>query len=105
MTAQGMTDAFRDAELCAGALDEWLAGRRPFDAAMEAYQSTRDARVGPMYEFTCQFASFTPPTPQMQQLFASMTGNQASMDGFAQVLAGVLSPVEFFSADGAATSH
>jgi 2-polyprenyl-6-methoxyphenol hydroxylase-like FAD-dependent oxidoreductase len=105
MTAQGMTDAFRDAELCAEALDEWLSGRRPFDAAMGAYQSARDARVGPMYEFTCQFASFTPPTPEMQQLFARMTGNQAAMDGFAQVVAGVLSPVAFFSEGAGAGAH
>jgi 2-polyprenyl-6-methoxyphenol hydroxylase-like FAD-dependent oxidoreductase len=99
MTAQGITDGFRDAQLCAAALDEALSGARPFDVAMEAYQSTRDEHVLPMYEFTCQFASFTPPTPEMQQLFAAVHGHQQAMDGFARVIGGVTSPAEFFSPD------
>ena len=97
ITAQGISDAFRDAELCANALDECFSGARPFDAAMAAYQSARDAQVLPMYEFTCQFASFTPPTPEMRQLFGAIHGNQTAMDGFALVIAGVTSPAEFFS--------
>ena len=50
-----------------------------------------------MYEFTCEFASFTPPSLEKQQFLAAIHGNQAGMDGFAQVFAGVTSPVEFFS--------
>ena len=42
ITAQGIQDAFRDAELCAGALDEALSGARPFDEAMADYQRARD---------------------------------------------------------------
>ena len=57
ITAQGMHDAFRDAELCATALDETFSGARPFDAAMGAYQATRDQQVLPMYELTTQFAT------------------------------------------------
>ena len=34
ITAQGMLDAFRDAETCAGALDQAFTGARPFDEAM-----------------------------------------------------------------------
>ena len=64
---------------------------------MSAYQSTRDQHVLPMYEFTCQFASFTPPTPEQQQLFGAIHGNRQATDGFAQVFAGVTSPAEFFS--------
>ncbi len=99
MTAQGISDAFRDAELCANALHESLDGARAFDEAMGAYQSTRDTQALPMYEFTCQFASFTPPTPEMQQFFAAAHGNQAAMDGFARVFGGVTSPAEYFSED------
>lgn len=96
ITAQGIADAFRDAELCADALHESFSGVRSFDAAMGAYQSTRDRSL-PMYEFTCQFASFTPPTPEQQQLFAAIHANQEASDGFAQMFAGVTSPAEFFS--------
>jgi flavin-dependent dehydrogenase len=97
ITAQGISDAFRDAELCANAIDEAFGGARTFDEAMSAYQRTRDEQVLPMYEFTCQFASFSPPTPEMQELFGAMRGNQEAMDGFARVFAGVTSPAEFFS--------
>jgi 2-polyprenyl-6-methoxyphenol hydroxylase-like FAD-dependent oxidoreductase len=97
ITAQGIQDAFRDAELCAAALDESLSGARPFAVAMGTYQSTRDQHVLPMYEFTCQFASFTPPSPEMQQLLGAVHGNQDAMNGFARVMAGVTSPAEFFS--------
>jgi 2-polyprenyl-6-methoxyphenol hydroxylase-like FAD-dependent oxidoreductase len=98
ITAQGMHDAFRDAELCVTALDEWFSGARPFDAAMGHYQNTRDQQVLPMYEFTTQLATLEPPPPELQQLLAAMDGNQEAMDGFARVIAGVISPAEFFSA-------
>jgi 2-polyprenyl-6-methoxyphenol hydroxylase-like FAD-dependent oxidoreductase len=97
ITAQGIQDAFRDAELCARALDEAFSGVRLFDLAMGDYQSARDAHVLPMYEFTCQFATLEPPPPEMQQLLAAIHGNQEAMDGFARTVAGVTSPAEFFS--------
>jgi 2-polyprenyl-6-methoxyphenol hydroxylase-like FAD-dependent oxidoreductase len=45
ITAQGMHDAFRDAELLATALDETFSGARPFAAAMSDYQATRDTHA------------------------------------------------------------
>jgi len=97
MTAQGINDAFRDSELCANALDEAWSGRRTFDEAMADYQARRDRQVRPLYEFTCDFASFTPPTPEKRQLMGAIHGNPEAMDGFARVIAGVTSPTEFFS--------
>ena len=97
ITAQGITDAFLSAERCAGALTQSLSGAGSFDAAMTAYQSARDEHARPIYDFTCQFASFTPPTPEMRQLLGAVHGNQAAMDGFAQMFSGVTSPAVFFS--------
>jgi flavin-dependent dehydrogenase len=97
ITAQGITDALRDAELCANALDESFSGTRSFDDAMGEYQSTRDQHVLPMFEFTCQLATLEPPPPEMQHLLGAVHGNQEAMDGFARVNAGVTSPAEFFS--------
>ena len=97
ITAQGITDAFRDAELCATALDESLDGRRPFDVAMAAYQEARDAQVMGIYEFTTQLATLEPPPPEMQQLLGAVHGNQDAMDAFAGVAAGTVSPGEFFA--------
>ncbi|MEU9305942.1 NAD(P)/FAD-dependent oxidoreductase, partial [Streptomyces sp. NPDC048269] len=81
ITAQGIQDAFRDAELCARAVDETLTERRPFDEAMRNYQEARDARVREMYEFTADFANLDPPTPEMQQMFGAIAQRQETMDG------------------------
>jgi 2-polyprenyl-6-methoxyphenol hydroxylase-like FAD-dependent oxidoreductase len=99
ITGQGIMDAFLDAELCAGAVDRALSGTRPFEAAMIEYQRTRDARVKPMYEFTCQLATLEPPPPELQQLFGAIHGNQKAMDDFARMNAGTISPAEFFAPD------
>ena len=61
------------------------------------YQRERDARVLPMYEFTCQLATLAPPPVETQQLFGAIHGNQAAMDAFVQMNAGTISPAEFFS--------
>jgi 2-polyprenyl-6-methoxyphenol hydroxylase-like FAD-dependent oxidoreductase len=99
ITGQGIMDAFHDAELCAGALDNAFSGTRPFDSAMSEYQRTRDARVKAMYEFTCQLATLEPPPPEMQQLFGAVHGNQKAMDEFARMNAGTISPAEFFASE------
>lgn len=101
ITGHGIHDAFRDAELCAAALDESFSGARPFEVAMGEYQSTRDEQVLPMYELTTEIATLQPPPPEMQQVLGAVHGNQDAMDGFAQVMAGVTSPAEFFSEENA----
>lgn len=97
ITAQGITNAFHDAERCANAIDAWLSGSTPYEDAMSAWHRERDAAVLPMYEFTSQLATLEPPPPQMQQLFAAMQGNQQAMDGFVSVISGAVSPVDYFS--------
>ena len=64
---------------------------------MSEYQETRDRHVMPMYEYTAEVARFEPPPPEQQQLMSAMSGNQAALNGFAQVFAGVTSPADFFS--------
>lgn len=99
ITAQGITDAFRDAELCATAIDEAFGAGRSFDVAMTGYQQTRDAQVLAIYDFTTQLATLEPPPPEMQQLLGAVYGNQEAMDGFASVAAGTVSPAEYFGPD------
>jgi 2-polyprenyl-6-methoxyphenol hydroxylase-like FAD-dependent oxidoreductase len=100
ITAQGIQDAFRDAELCVRALDEALSGRRAFPDAMAAYQAERDEHVLPMYELTAQIASLEPPPPELQQILEAAHGNQEAMDAFARLNAGVISPRDFFMRAG-----
>lgn len=97
ITSQGIVDAFRDAELCAMALDETFSGVCSFEVAMASYQSARDQHVLPMYEFTTQLATLQPPPPELAQLLGAVHGNSEAMDAFARVNAGVMSPAEFFS--------
>ena len=101
ITAQGISDAFRDAELLVTALDEWLSGIRAFEIAMGGYQSARDRHVQAIYEFTCQFAMLAPPPPEMRQLLGAVHGNPDAMNGFVRVISGVVSPAEFFSKENA----
>ena len=96
ITAQGISDAFRDAELCVTALDNTFAGRTTFEAAMAAYQQARDDQVLPIYEFTTQLATMEAPPVEMQQLLGAMRADQAAMDDFASITAGTISPAEFF---------
>jgi 2-polyprenyl-6-methoxyphenol hydroxylase-like FAD-dependent oxidoreductase len=102
ITAQGMSDAFRDAELCATALDEVFSGARSYEDAMSGYQQTRDARVLPIYEFTTQLATLEAPPMEMQQLLGAVHGNQDAMDAFVSLTAGTVSPVEFFDPENIA---
>ena len=96
ITAQGISDAFCDAEMCSTALDEVFTGARPFADAMSDYQQARDAQVLPIYDFTTQLATLEPPPPEMQQVLGAVYGNRDAMDAFVSVVAGTVSPVEFF---------
>ena len=88
MTAQGMSDAFIDVDALTTALDDGWSGRRPLDVALAEYQSSRDERARPMYDFTCQLATLEPPPPHMQQLFAALHGNQEATNQFFSALTG-----------------
>ena len=68
ITAQGITDAFLDAERCTDAVHRWLGGGKEFDEVMGAWHRERDAKDMPIYEFTAQLATLELPPPEMQQL-------------------------------------
>jgi 2-polyprenyl-6-methoxyphenol hydroxylase-like FAD-dependent oxidoreductase len=94
-TAQGMSDAFLDAESLTVALDDWLTGRRPFAEALADHERARDERTRPMFDFTLQFASFDPPTDDDVALFEAIASDPSASDDFASVMAGTM-PVEAF---------
>ena len=96
ITAQGISDAFRDSERCSTALDEVFTGARSFDDALAEYHSSRDTHALAIYEFTTQLATLEAPPVELQQLLGAVYGNQGAMDSFASIIAGTVSPVEFF---------
>jgi flavin-dependent dehydrogenase len=95
VTAQGITDAFRDAELITGALDDTFTGRRPQSEALAEYERTRDASTRPMFDLTCQLASNDPPSDEEAELFALIASRADAAEDFVSVLAGTM-PVEAF---------
>jgi 2-polyprenyl-6-methoxyphenol hydroxylase-like FAD-dependent oxidoreductase len=88
ITAQGITDAFLDAELLADAIT---------GDDLPGYQARRDARAMPFYQMTLGIASLQPPDEQMIQLVMGIAGKQEAMDAFTRLNSGVTSPAEFFA--------
>ncbi len=62
ITGLGITDAFRDAELLADAIDDGFAGHRPLDEALAGYEQRRNEIAEPLYDFTLQLLSGEPPS-------------------------------------------
>ncbi len=96
-TAQGISDAFRDAENLAEGLDSVFSGSRPFDDAMSDYETTRNETVTPLYELTWQLATLQPPPPEMQQLMGALPGNQEQTDRFFGMVCGTIPVPDFFA--------
>ena len=88
ITAQGISDAFIDADALSAALDEGWSGRRPLTEALAGYHASRDRRAKPMYDFTCHLATLDPPAPPLPDLFGALRGNQQAIDEFFSALTG-----------------
>jgi 2-polyprenyl-6-methoxyphenol hydroxylase-like FAD-dependent oxidoreductase len=97
ITAQGISDAFRDAELLADALDAGFAGARPLDEALGEYERIRNEDTRGLYELTYDLASLAPPPPEQQALFGALRENEHESGRFFGVIAGTVRPDEFFA--------
>jgi 2-polyprenyl-6-methoxyphenol hydroxylase-like FAD-dependent oxidoreductase len=62
LTGHGMSDAYRDAELLATALDQALCGDDP-DTALARYQRQRDRALRRVFDLTVALAGY-PPVPE-----------------------------------------
>jgi flavin-dependent dehydrogenase len=98
ITAEGITDAFRDAELLASAIDDALSGRAAEADALSGYERARNEAAMPIYELTAQLATLEPPPPEMQALLGSLQGDQDGIDRFLGTIAGTVPIPEFFGA-------
>ncbi len=96
-TGQGISFAFRDAELLTDAIAAGFSGRKPIEVALAAYQRERDRAALPMYRLTLQLASFAPPSVAQQVLFTSLMGQPAEIERFFGVISGTVPIQEFFS--------
>jgi len=96
-TGQGITDAFRGADLLATAVDAGFSGRQSLTSALVDYEQRRNAAVMPMYEFTYKLARLEAPTPEEQRLFGALRENQYEAERFLSTIAGSVSIPEFFA--------
>lgn len=82
VTGHGMSDAFRDAELLARAIDRALSGED--DAvALAAYHAQRDHSVAEIFELTCRLASY----PALSEFVDLQKQLSAAIESEAQMLA------------------
>ncbi len=89
ITAQGIGNALRDAELLADAVMASLSGSKPLDASLAEYHRRRDAASRAMYDFTTNLAALNAPRVADQRLLASLQGRPAEIDRFLGVFAGI----------------
>ncbi len=99
ITAQGISDAFIDAEMLAQALETWLSGEGTFEELLAAHESARNERVRPMFEFTTQLAALEPPPAEMRALFGALRGNQDATNAFLSAITGAIPLTDFMSPD------
>lgn len=91
-----LSDAFRDAELLADAIDEGFSGRQPIGAALAGYERQRNRAVRAMYWFTCYFAAHQ-QQPGGLRLLDALRGNQAETNRLFRMLPGTTPVTSFFS--------
>jgi flavin-dependent dehydrogenase len=99
INARGISDAFRDAELLANALDEGFLGRNPMDKALAAYEQQRNEAALPQYKDTCSSAAFNPIPPSAYTFRAAIRDDQELVDRFMGVQFGTVNGEEFYGSE------
>jgi flavin-dependent dehydrogenase len=90
VTAQGISDAFRDADALAEAIDGGLSAREDLDQALAGYQRDRDVATEAMYGWTLVSVKFAPDQettraflgqvasdPELSQIFVNLNAGQS----------------------------
>jgi flavin-dependent dehydrogenase len=94
----GISDAFRDAELLAAAIDDGFSERRPLDEALAEYERQRNEAVTESYEAACKAAALPSVTPRTIEFMAALKENPVEVDRFFRIGKEVPSS-EFYSAE------
>lgn len=94
---EGITDAFRDAELLADALDVGFSGRQPLEVALADYERQRNEVAMPVYELVNQAAALEVPSAEQMQLFHALRENPTDTSRFFGTISQVVPVSEFFA--------
>jgi 2-polyprenyl-6-methoxyphenol hydroxylase-like FAD-dependent oxidoreductase len=97
ITAQGISDAFIEAEMLVETISGGLSDSGALEDRLAAHESARNERVRPMYEFTTQLATLEAPPPEMQALFGALRVNQDATNAFLSAITGAIPLPEFMS--------
>jgi 2-polyprenyl-6-methoxyphenol hydroxylase-like FAD-dependent oxidoreductase len=97
ISAQGMTNALRDASYLAGAVVAGLGGSRPLADALRDHQCRRDRAIRGVYDFTLGLAAFLAATPAQRLFLGAVAADQQETDRFLGAFTGILPPEQYFS--------
>lgn len=97
ITAQGITDAFRDAELLAEAIDAGFSSGMRMEDALARYEEQRNTATMAMYELTNQFAILQPPPMEAQMLMGALMHDEEQRNRYFGVMAGTVQIPDFFA--------
>jgi flavin-dependent dehydrogenase len=97
ITGLGISDAFRDAELLADALDSGFSGRAPMDTTLADYERKRNDASKPFYDLTLDTARMEPLRVEQVELLRALQRNPSAASQFFGVLTMAISPADFFS--------
>jgi 2-polyprenyl-6-methoxyphenol hydroxylase-like FAD-dependent oxidoreductase len=99
LSAQGITNALRDADRLAGAVVAGLGGARRLTAALADHHRDRDRAVRGMYDFTVGLTRFRPPSLAQRLLFEALQGRPAEIERFLGAFAGI-TPIDAYLSAG-----
>jgi 2-polyprenyl-6-methoxyphenol hydroxylase-like FAD-dependent oxidoreductase len=97
-TGFGMTDAFTSADALADALQRFLTGEQPSDAALADYQRWRDAETSAGWDLTLKAASLLPVSPRTESRLADAAGRSAEVTRIIGALGGAIPVGDVFPA-------
>jgi 2-polyprenyl-6-methoxyphenol hydroxylase-like FAD-dependent oxidoreductase len=96
-SAQGISDAFRDAAAVSRNIIDGLAGGTLHDC-LATFEAEREQATRAMCELTYQMSDLgTPPPSEMLALYRAIAADQATTDRFFGVLAGTIPVATFFA--------
>jgi 2-polyprenyl-6-methoxyphenol hydroxylase-like FAD-dependent oxidoreductase len=102
ITAQGITNALRDADRLSAAVVAGLGGARPLTAALADHHRGRDAAIGAMYDFTVGLTRFRGLNAVQRALFTAIAARPAEIERFFGAFAGITPIDRYLSVGNAA---
>ena len=96
IAAQGISDAFRDADLLADAIDAGLTGAASMEEALAGFASERDDEALPWYRWTQQLGRLEELTAPARAILEGIAADRRLADRYCGLTAETVRPEELF---------